>query len=775
MTQQCLQLLVQGQVQGVGFRPFVYLLATQLKLSGYVVNDGNGVKIEIQGDEESLDCFHRRLLSETPSLAVIDHIECHQRALIHATDFTISVSEKSNIKLGITPDVALCPDCLAELFTAENRRYLHPFINCTHCGPRYSVVNRLPYDRENTSMSAFELCGECREEYRNPVDRRFHAQPACCLQCGPKLRWMNSQGMKENLTDPIAETLRCIQAGGIVAIKGIGGFHLVCDARNRQAVEKLRSSKQRKAKPLAVMACNRASLGEIAFCSDHSAELLSSQSAPIVLLPKTVKADDLIAGVAPALNCIGAMLPYTPIHTMLFHAAAGYPTVNTWLQQPQDLLLVVTSANARGEPLLTDNDETIELMSEVVDGYLLHDRDILQRCDDSVIQNTGAHPAIVRRGRGLAPQAIKLRDSTVPILAVGGFLKNTVCLSRDNNAFLSPYIGDLNNASSRRCFDETVAKMQQLFQITPALIVRDSHPDFYSSQFAQSMATQSGCEIIEVQHHHAHVAAVVAEHQLTGPVIGLALDGLGLGSNGELWGGELLKLNGAEFERLAHFTPLPLPGGDKATTEPWRIAAGILHKLNRSDEVESRFSEFGAASTIVQMMDRQLNVPETSSAGRLFDAAAALLGVKLTVDYEAQAAMMLEALSASVKEIERVTEWDIASCYYLGPDGELDFYPLLSVLADEPDAVFGAQLFHRVLVAALAEWVLSAVKATDIAQVVFSGGCFMNTNLRDNLHKCLSEQGVDVYQAEKVPCNDGGLSLGQVWVAQQFLKNKGKR
>ncbi len=775
MTPQCLQLLIQGQVQGVGFRPFVYLLASQLKLNGYVVNDGNGVKIEIQGDENTLDCFQRRLLSEMPPLAVIDHIECHQKALINATDFTISVSESSNIKLGITPDVALCPDCRAELFSPENRRYLHPFINCTNCGPRYSVVNRMPYDRENTSMSAFELCRECREEYQNPVDRRFHAQPVCCLQCGPKLRWINSQSKKENFTDPILETLRCIQTGGIVAIKGLGGFHLVCDARNWQAVEKLRSRKRRKAKPLAIMACNRASLGEIGFCSDYSAELLSSQSAPIVLLPKTVRADDLIAGVAPDLNCIGAMLPYTPIHYMLFHAAAGYPTGNAWLQQSQDLLLVMTSANARGEPLLIDNDETIELLSEVVDGYLLHDRDILQRCDDSVIQSVGVHPAIVRRGRGLAPQAIKLRDSTASILAVGGFLKSTVCLSRDNKAFLSPYIGDLNNASSRRYFDETVAKIQQLLQITPALIVRDSHPDFYSSQFAQSMASQLGCEIIEVQHHHAHVAAVVAEHQLTGPVIGLALDGLGLGTNGELWGGELLKLAGAEFDRLGHFTPLPLPGGDKATKQPWRIAAGVLHKLNRGDEIESRFSGFGAASTVVQMLDKQLNVHETSSAGRLFDAAAALLGVKLTVDYEAQAAMVLEALAGSVKEKERVTEWDTASCYQLGPNGELDLYPMLSILADEPDAILGAQLFHKVLVVALAEWVMLAVKNSNITQIVFTGGCFMNTNLRDNLHKCLSEQGVDVYQAEKVPCNDSGLSLGQVWVAQQFLKNKGKR
>lgn len=762
-------------MQGVGFRPFVYLLASQLKLTGYVVNDGNGVTIEICGGARSIDCFRRRLLSETPPLAVIDHVECREKALTNTSGFTISASKNSPIKLGVTPDVTLCPDCLAELFTPENRRYRHPFINCTHCGPRYSVVNRLPYDRSNTSMSAFELCGECLEEYQNPLDRRFHAQPVCCLQCGPKLRWVNSQTLEDNLSSPIEETVRCIQAGGIVAIKGIGGFHLLCDARNRQAVEKLRYKKQRKTKPLAVMACNTASLDEICFCSDRGAELLSSQSAPIVLLPKISGADSQVAGIAPGLNCIGAMLPYTPIHYLLFHAAAGYPSVNTWLQQSQDLLLVVTSANARGEPLLTDNDETITSMSEVVDGYLLHDRDILQRCDDSVIQNTGAHPVTVRRGRGLAPQAVRLRDSTASILAVGGLLKNTVCLSRDSHAFLSPYIGDLHNVSSRRCFEQTIEKMQRLFQITPTLIVRDSHPDFYSSQFAQSMAVQSGCEIIEVQHHHAHVGAVAAEHQLAGPIIGLALDGLGLGSNGELWGGELLKLVGADFERLGHITPLPLPGGDKATQEPWRIAAGILHKLHRGDEIEYRFSQFGAAAAVVQMMDRKLNVPETSSAGRLFDAAAALLGVKLVVDYEAQAAMMLEALAGSVKELECVTQWDITSCYKLEPNGELNFYPLLSILADESDAVFGAQLFHKVVVAALEEWVMLAVKHSGITQIVLTGGCFMNTNLRDNLQRCLGQQGVDVYQAEKVPCNDSGLSLGQVWVAQQLLKSRGGR
>ena len=766
------QFCVQGQVQGVGFRPFVYNLASQLSLSGSVINDGSGVKIEVQGDKETLDIFQRRLLSKLPQLAIIDNLSSQPIALQSDTDFRISVSENSSIKIGITPDAALCSDCLSELFNQQDRRFLHPFINCTHCGPRYTIVNRLPYDRVNTSLSAFPLCSDCDEEYHNPANRRFHAQPVSCHECGPELSWVNSVDKNEPCDNPIAEALKIIQQGGIVAIKGIGGFHLVCDARNKEAVENLRLKKRRKSKPLAVMACNSLSLSEICACNASNSDLLSSQSAPIVLLPKTRQCDELMPGIAPNLNNIGVMLPYTPIHYLLFHAAAGYPEGGEWLQQSQALLLVMTSANASGEPLLIDNDETIDKMAEIVEGYLLHNRDIKHRCDDSVIHSAGLQPAIIRRGRGLAPQAVKLQNSTDSILAVGGFLKNTFCLSRGNNAYLSPYIGDLDNAETCRYFDKTIENMQRLFQIEPQLIVRDYHADFYSSQYAEALARNTGCEIVKVQHHHAHIAAVIAEHQLTGPVIGLALDGLGLGTDGKLWGGELLKLEGAGFERLGHFKPLPLPGGDKATKEPWRIAAGILHGLGCKNEIEARFSEFAAAPTVLQMLNKQVNVPETSSAGRLFDAAAALLGVQPVVDYEAQSAMMLEALLRGDSLINVDTKVDIKAYYQIDVGGVLNFTSLLSALVDESDAKFGAQLFHQVLVAALNEWVLSAVKVTGIKQIVFSGGCFLNSYLRDHLSQCLNDEGLDVYQANKLSCNDSGLSLGQLWVAQQIVKNR---
>jgi len=772
-TVQRHQLSVQGQVQGVGFRPFVYHLATQLQLTGCVVNDGSGVKIEVQGNQSQLENFQRRLLKELPPLAIIDEISCEVLDINSDTSFSISVSKSNSIKIGITPDTAICLDCLSELFDKKNRRFLHPFINCTNCGTRYTIVNRLPYDRVNTTMSAFGLCAECDKEYHNPTNRRFHAQPVCCQQCGPELIWENSSGEKQVDDDPIGKALACIQQGGIVAIKGVGGFHLVCDARNKTAVENLRLKKQRKSKPFAVMACNCESLKPVSVCNDRNAELLSSQAAPIVLLPKTQACDDLIPGIAPGLNRLGVMLPYTPIHYLLFHAAAVYPVGAAWLETPQDLLLVMTSANATGEPLLIDNDSVVENMADIVDGYLLHDREIKNRCDDSVIVGDGSFPSIIRRGRGLAPQAVKLQDNTVSILAVGGFLKNTICLSRDNNAYLSPYIGDLSNAECCRYFDETVANMQQLFQIEPQQIVRDCHPDFYSSQFAEALAAKTGCEVVEVQHHHAHCAAVVAEHQLTGPVIGLALDGLGLGSDGNLWGGELLHLEGAGFERLGNFKHLQLPGGDKATKEPWRIAAGVLHTLGRGDEVEHRFSQFQAAPTIIQMLDKQLSVQQTSSAGRLFDAAAALLGVQLVTDYEAQASMMLESLLEPLSENNVDMSLQNNNAYYhIDEKGELDFYPLLSAMADEPDMKAGAQLFHEVLVAALSEWAIAAVKSTGIDQIVFSGGCFLNTYLRDNLYHQLTKQGITVYQAENIPCNDSGLSLGQLWVAQRVLKNR---
>ncbi|WP_028456416.1 carbamoyltransferase HypF [Chitinilyticum litopenaei] len=814
MDRQRLRLTVRGIVQGVGFRPFVYRLAHELGVAGWVRNDGQGVTLEIDGDPACLQDFARRLQHEAPPLARIDACEM---VMVAAGEphwgFEILDSDAaaaSVVSASIGADSAVCPACQSELFDPANRRYRYAFINCTDCGPRYTLVRHLPYDRASTSMAAFAQCAPCLMEYRNPLHRRFHAEPNACPDCGPALRLLDGEG-GEIGGDAIAETLAMLQAGQIVAIKGLGGFHLVCDARNVDAVARLRERKHREEKPFAVMAANTASLAGIAVVHEHERNWLESAARPIVLLNKapgaaswsspscrrrpasSCNADSsgaldtglrrydesaagvklrfvtqnrtqgFLKGIAPGLNEIGVLLPYTPIHFLLFHEAAGRPAGTDWLAEQQDLLLVMTSANARGEPLVTGNAEALAQLAGIADAFLMHDRDIVIRCDDSVLR-VGYDDAaqFIRRARGYTPQAVPLALALPPVLALGGFFKNTLCVTRGRQAYLSQYIGDLDRVANCTALQDASTHLLHLLQVKPECIAHDKHPDFYSSQLALQLAGQWQIPCLAVQHHHAHIAAVLAEHQLDEPVLGLALDGVGLGDDGKAWGGELLLVDGSHYQRLGHLRTLPMPGGDKAAREPWRMAASVLVELGRGDEIAGRFAAQPAACLLNQLLRRPQ--PATSSLGRYFDAAAGLLGVAPVMSIEAQAAMQLEGLAA------RHGACAAEPGLYCITDGVLDLLPLLSVLADSRDPAHGAALFHSVLIDALVDWVAEAAERTGIRTVAGGGGCFLNAILLRGVRQKLLARGLRFYTNQLVPCGDGGLALGQAWVAQRSTR-----
>ncbi|WP_210394946.1 carbamoyltransferase HypF [Motiliproteus sediminis] len=759
--QGCL-LRLGGQVQGVGFRPFVHNLAERLGVIGQVSNDAAGVLIEAWADGRTLDHFAAALIKEAPPMALVDALsrEPLDRNQPAQPTFTIAASGGGEVSVGVTPDANVCPECLQELFDPTDRRYRYPFINCTHCGPRYSLIRALPYDRPNTTMSAFALCGRCDSEYRDPTDRRFHAQPTCCADCGPQLELRDARGRITDAKDPIAATVRRLLDGEIVAIKGLGGYHLVCDARNPAAVARLRERKQREEKPFAVMGANLASLRQVARVNAANSASLCSSVAPIVLCPR--QPNDTLIGIAPGLSWLGLMLPHTPLHYLLFHQAAGQPAGMEWLQQPQKLLLVMTSGNRSGEPLVTDNPQALDKLAGIADAWLLHDRDIHTRCDDSVLHGGSEPPTVIRRGRGLAPRVVALNVDGPPVLALGPYFKNTLCVTKSNRAYVSQYVGDLDNADNCRTLEQTASQLAQLMAVEPALIAIDRHPDFYSSRLGQQLARERGLPLVRVQHHHAHIAAVMAEHQLDGAVLGLALDGTGLGDDNQLWGGELLQVEGASYQRLSGLAPLPLVGGDRAAKEPWRLGAAVLHQLGLGDQIERRFASQPGADLIRQMLERGSHCPYTSSMGRWFDAAAGLLGIKPVVCYEAQAAMMLEGLAESYGP---ATEESLRAC--VNANGELDLLPLMARLLDVADPAEGAALFQQQLVGGLSRWTLSRAQQAGLNRVVLAGGCFLNQALRRQLSEALRQQGLQVFTAERLPCNDGGISLGQAWVALQ--------
>ncbi len=770
---QARRIRVRGLVQGVGFRPFVYRLATELQLDGCVFNDGDGVQIDVAGAQAAIAALIERLRSEAPPLARVTQVESAPIAQALAAGFRIVESRHGVVRTGITPDAAVCAACLDELFDPADRRHRYPFINCTHCGPRFTITGALPYDRPHTSMARFTQCPACQREYDDPLDRRFHAQPNACPVCGPHLWLADAAGRRIATDDVIAATLAALRAGRIVALKGLGGFQLVCDARQPEAVARLRQRKQRDEKPFAVMAANVASLRDVVRVDAQAEALLASAAAPIVLLPFCEGAADPLPGIAPGLAELGALLPTAPLHWLLFHEAAGRPAGRDWRHQPQPLLLVMTSANPGGEPLVIDNDEAVARLGGIADLFVMHDRDILIRCDDSVVRaaDDGA-PVFVRRARGYTPAPIALPASGPSVLALGGYLKNTCCLTRDAQAFLSQHIGDLDNAASCEALEQAVAHLQRVLELRPQAIAHDLHPDFFGTRLALRLADELGVPALAIQHHHAHIAAVCAEHGERSPVIGLALDGVGHGlddafDTGTVWGGELLRVDARGAARLGHLQPLALPGGDRAAREPWRMAAAALHALGRNHEIARRFARQPGAATVAAMLAGGLRVPPTTSAGRWFDAAAGLLGVCDVMNFEGQAAMRLEALArrhgavAAEPDLARLRESDAGTV--------LDLLPLAARLADERDAGRGAALFHAVLAQALADWAGAAAANTGIATVALGGGVFLNATLLRELQVLLRARGLRVLTARQAPVNDGGLSLGQAWAAIQQL------
>lgn len=759
---------VTGIVQGVGFRPFVWRLAQELELSGWVRNDAEGVEISAEGAATQVADLLRRLRAEAPPLARIDAVSAVESAPEGRRDFTITESMAGSALTTIGPDVAVCDDCLNELCDPASRRWRHAFITCTHCGPRYTVTRSLPYDRARTSLAPFPLCAACATEYVQPADRRFHAETTCCNHCGPRLDLLDSRGAPLP-GDPIAATLALLRAGAIVAIKGLGGFHLACDARNGAAVATLRCRKNREAKPFAVMAANAASLAVHAQMAEHEKRLLESRERPVVLLRKRPACEAAMPGVAPDLIWLGAMLPTTPIHFLLFHEAAGRPTGSGWLAAPQEMVLVMTSANPGGEPIVRDDDEAFARLAGIADAILGHDRAIVARCDDSVILPTVDGQHFIRRSRGYTPAAIRLPGTAPSVLAFGAHLKNAICLTRGDEAFLSPHVGDLDNAATCDFLDETVERLCALLATAPEIVAHDLHPDTYSTRAALEFARRRDLPLVAVQHHHAHIAAVCVEQGHAGPVLGLALDGVGLGRDGTAWGGELLRVDGAQCERLGHLRPLPLPGGDRAAREPWRMAAAALHELGRGEEIASRFNEPGA-DTIAAMLARNINCPRSSSMGRWFDAAAGLLGLCHHMRYEAQAAMALE--QAATRYIDG-HGWPMAmeSGWVVDAENRLDLMPTLVLIDGATDIDRAAALFHAIVADALADWVARAAEAGGIDTIAWSGGCFFNRLLSARLRQNLHQRRLHVLAPKRVSPGDGGIALGQAWVAINSLRN----
>ncbi|KTD46221.1 carbamoyltransferase HypF [Legionella quateirensis] len=731
-----LQITIQGQVQGVGFRPCVYRIAKTLGLTGWIQNNAAGVFIEIQG-RQSVQ-FIDELKNNLPPLAKLSNAQSRCIPLIpEETGFKIRESTPGKVSTVISPDTCVCPQCLNELFDPQSHYSQYPFLNCTHCGPRYSITRGLPYDRCQTSMDAFPLCGTCTADYLNPENRRYHAQPTACADCGPQLSLS---------IDDVAKRLLL---GELIALKGLGGYQLICDARNEASILKLRACKNREAKPLALMVANGVSAEALVDMTEQGKTVLESRARPIVLFAK--KDQTVPDALAPGLNHLGVMLPYTPIHYLLFHTFAGKPDGCQWLDEFQEMILVVTSANIGGEPLIIDDHEAGQNLSGIADTIVSYNRQIVTRADDSVVHMLNDTPVFIRRSRGYVPHPIQLPRAIPSILAVGGHLKNTFCITRGDEAFVSQHIGSLTNKATIEFFHESLDHLLRFLDVEPERIAHDLHPDFYTTRFAEHY----GIPAYAIQHHHAHLASVAAEHHIDDPVIGLALDGYGYGSDGTAWGGELLLLEGAEFTRLGHLACIPQPGGEIAAREPWRMAASVLHHLGRGHEIAELYAEHPPAHALHVLLEQGINCPLTSSCGRIFDAVSALLGIQTLSFYEGQAPMRLESLVTVPQILKR--GWRIK-------DNIFDMMPTLDYLSDLADPVIGANVFHGTLIAGLAEWIIGACQERGLVKVLLSGGCFLNKVVTEGLTKALINSGITPLFPRNLPPNDGGISLGQAWI-----------
>ncbi|HIP68887.1 MAG TPA: carbamoyltransferase HypF [Chromatiales bacterium] len=761
-------LRIRGLVQGVGFRPTVWRLANTFKLSGNVCNDGKGVLINCLADTETLNDFIQALHNNCPPLARIDSIEeVTPTDEIIKDDFQIIHSSETPVSTGITADAATCPACLRELNDSTDRRYRYPFLNCTHCGPRFSIVQQLPYDRKNTGMARFDLCPHCEHEYKNPADRRFHAQPTACAHCGPRLWLCDKNGKRLAENDALKQAAARIKQGEIIAIKGIGGVHLACDASNRQAIKCLRQRKQRPHKPLALMAKNLKQIAHYCAISPQEEQALSSPAAPIVLLD-AVATDLLPSNIAPGQKQWGFMLPYSPLHHLLMAE----------LEQP----LVLTSGNHSDEPQCIDNDQTLIHLAEIADAFLLHDRPIENRIDDSVVRLMNNKIQVLRRARGYAPGHITLPagfENHPPVLALGAELKSTFCLLQNGHAILSQHMGDLEDARTFDDYQKNLELYLTLYTHKTEILAADKHPEYLSSKLADKWHVQKNLPLIRVQHHHAHIAACMADNQIAldaGPVIGIAFDGLGFGDDGSLWGGEFLLADYCDYTRLAHLKPMALPGAAQAMREPWRNTWAQLEAAFGWQA----FAETHAAlaltqslqqqpiTTLQQMLQKNINSPLSSSAGRLFDAVAAATGLApAQCSYEGQAAMALEA-SITQQDLSRVSPYPFTlhkqSHYY-----QLDPTPMWEKLLSELQANTGAGIiaagFHRGLGQSIIDTACLLAKENNIRRVALSGGVFQNRTLFEQVVQGLQQKKLQVLTHRQVPANDGGIALGQAIIA----------
>ena len=768
--------LVSGVVQGVGFRPFVYRLASEGNLSGFIGNDTHGVTIEIEGEATQVATFIKRLRSETPPLARIDSITAREIAETGESGFRIVASEVlGRVSTGIPADAATCEDCLRELLDPADRRFHYPFLNCTNCGPRFTITRRIPYDRPQTSMASFAMCAACQAEYDDPLNRRFHAQPNACWDCGPHV-WLEApdgkaiEGIESKDVSPVSMTIDKLLAGEVVAIKGIGGFHLSVDATNESAVMLLRKRKHRYGKPLAVMVRDITAAQALCLLTAEDEALLQALARPIVLA-EARESNGLAPSLAPEVPWLGIFLPYAPLQHLLF-------------ADPRVQALVMTSANLSEEPIAIDNDEARARLGSIADAFLMHDREILQRCDDSVAAIVDGAPQLIRRARGFVPLGVELPVETPPLLAVGGHLKSVFALARGKFAYQSQHLGDLENLTGLQFFNESLDHLMRTFEIEPSVVVHDMHPGYLSTAWAKEWAAERGLRLIAVQHHHAHIAACMAEHGADEPVIGLALDGTGYGTDGHVWGGEVLICSLDAFERFAHLDNVPMPGGEASIRAPWRMALGHLQAADFDIADPATIAMLGATKqetrVLTRMIERGVNTPLTSSCGRLFDAVAAVVLQRREVDYEAQAAIELEGIaihepcvfeSTPPYQLEmRGGNWSLREPMRLG------VAPLWSGIIDElrrgENKARIAGRFHASIAAGFVKTCALAREATGIGRVAMSGGCMHNRRLAQLLRMGLEAVGFDVFQHRRISPGDGGLSYGQVAIAAAMLRGE---
>lgn len=745
---QRLRAVVRGAVQGVGFRPFVHRLAMEMGMAGTIRNSSQGVVIEIEGSHAQLERFLERLRTETPPLSYIQYLETSFLDPRGYAEFTILPSDDNGSKTAVVlPDAATCSDCLREINDPLDRRFRYPFTNCTNCGPRYSIIESIPYDRRNTSMKKFRMCQACYAEYTDPRDRRFHAQPNACPECGPRLSLWDENGSDITaFDDPLMAAAEALRNGAIVAVKGLGGFHLMADAREESAVSELRRRKHREEKPLAVMFPDMETIEQTCRVSMLERRMLTSPESPIVLLEKLPDADLLCDSIAPDNPYVGAMLPYTPLHHLLL-SELGFP-------------VVATSGNLSDEPICIDEHEAVGRLKGIADRFLIHDRPIVRHVDDSIVRIVLGRPAVLRRARGFAPLPVQMPTAAAAALAVGAHLKNSVAVSNGQAASVSQHIGDLETRHAYSAFERVIGDLEQLFDVIPKRVAHDLHPDYVSTKWAND----SGLDRVAVQHHYAHVRSCMAENAMSPPALGIAWDGTGLGTDGTIWGGEFLRIHDAGFDRFAHFRTFPLPGGDAASREPRRSAIGLLYEIFGDEEFGLHglhpISAFSPEELTVLhgMMRRRINSPLTSSVGRLFDAVASLIGVRQSCGFEGQAAMQLEFIAdASVKDAYRVKIIEKA-----GKPAIVDPAPMIrTIIKDELAGVNASVIaarFHNWLVEAIVRVALLCGEE----KIAMSGGCFQNKLLTELSVNRLRGEGFKVYWHQHIPPNDGGIALGQL-------------